>query len=258
MSRGAANSLDNIERALELTADASKHRESIDILIEITNSIYWSEKWNIYDYKDPSIYSRMKFSDSEWQWEFTRRNEIYRRLWLAERIGIAKDFPASLCKMAEDIFQSLWLSNPNIGVLDIREREKSWKATSNDIFLPDFDSQVKFLRDFRPTRVIYEGETTESLKFTNHTQFYFRFDTDLPIGSQILEVKRFFASSGKKKAKRASRAAWPEYLRVWDAAADGLSLPQIALLLRKAQNDQSARDSLRAATAAIRGCATVF
>lgn len=255
MASRTATIEDKIERLLDLTASASTHKDSIIALLQFTDQVFSSKPWNVYNYNDPEIYKNMAFSDSEWQWEFTRRNEIYRRLWLADYLDVGHRIPTE--KMCNDIFGSLWLSDPNIGVLDIREQERVWRPTSNNIFPPTFESTVKFIRDYRPARVICEGESLEYLRFTNHTQFYFRFDTDYPIGNQLAEIKRVFQQT-RKKVKRASRLAWPEYLRVWDAAADGLSLSRMALLLTKAKNEQSARDSLRAARNIVRSCATVF
>lgn len=245
-----------IEHLVASSAAVAKHQEAISALLMVTEGQYKSSDFQLYDYNESTIYKDLKLSDAEWQWEFTRRNEIYRRLWLVSKIGKANSIP--VYKLQEDVFNMLWMSDPNVGVLDIQENAKNWKAIGSEIFPPDFDTSVKFLRDYRPTRVIYEGEPPESLKFTGELQFYFRFDPDFPIGPQIQEVKRFFASSGRKASKRASRTAWPDYLRVWDAAASGLSLAQIAPLLQKLKNEQSARDSLRAANELVRSCATVF
>ncbi|WP_108484348.1 hypothetical protein [Oceaniglobus ichthyenteri] len=205
-------------------------------------------EWGIPDWRDPDAYGDFcDWSRNRWKWEFLRRREDLRQEFkeyasqtyqsnLKFREWLDAEHPThegGRILRPEDpgfiIFSRiLWWEMPNPKIGDQPENAIGWSWTDTSI--------REFTRETAPAGFLRVD-----------------FDLSAPIAPQIENVKKRLVEvqteeSGGKVQKRRHPAKWPEYLRVLDAAEGGASLSEIAKFLKyKAQTEQGARDTLRAA-----------
>ncbi len=241
--------------------------EDVEIVIDSTNELFNSKEWTGYDYTSPNEYDELSYlkgrslSPQEWRWEFTRRNELYRRIYLLRNLPIKPKTQRSPARLAEDIFGTTRHTNPNRGVLHMRSAAIGWEeGKSKSLFCPDFEGSVLFKENRRINRIIYSNDPRSDIRFEHPYVFYASFDPSRDAKEQIEFVKSYLAEQQRnfKKIRKTRRQfeLWPTYLRILDAIDGGQGPTKAAELI--GSDPDAVKASIKQAKRWVRECLLIL
>lgn len=218
-------------------------------------------EWGIPDWTDPASYGETgDWHLWRWRWEFYRRRDDLR----LDYVNFAEDHYLDLLKLAEVLedptYNEETISKPGTRNFSVTAPGCSGKYGYPSIPNPAFGDHC--IRDIWP---IYDLDEDVSFCYSPNEDdqvvpigmdtknFAILFNLEKRLGPQLLAAKEELSRHqhcklGQLVQKRRQPEKWLEYLRALDGAEDGASLSQIAEILQhKAQTQQGARDTLKAA-----------
>ena len=218
------------------------------------------------DWKNPDDYAYTdELTDSEWAWEFLRRNSGYRSDWrdfeetaqLAPDDERARGLPDIVKRIGE--WGLLTPANPSLNAKQLRGEILLWRPSlrAANVFVLDRQSAADRVDALPPNLEL------------------FVLDLNKPLGPQINQVRELFrllqragaepessrtsdgimpkpTATKPKSSTKANRPNWPLYLRALDAEANGIKINEMARILFPNRVDSRARQSMRDAMQAAK------
>ena len=216
--------------------------------------------WREPQWRLPDTYSYTNgFTDSQWAWEFLRRNPKYREAWKgwldSKKLVTKAELKATRARspfpdsVTEDYVRTA------LAIVESRKWNLLFPA---DPHFPTPDRAVFWRRDTRPWEPIMLSKDSagaggkEFLRYGEHVQA-FALALDRPIDAQIKllrhKVRKYCEAHdlGSKAKPSAHRENWPLYLRVLDAISAEVGYREIADVLLGGVTKSDAKDTCKLA-----------
>ncbi|CAH1663484.1 hypothetical protein BOSEA31B_12552 [Hyphomicrobiales bacterium] len=256
----------NIDYFVSHALNSSHLEDDIQIIINETEQYADGRCWCGYNFRESAEYDQLAVdkgravTPQEWRWEFIRRNELYRRIYAFSKLNSGSHTSYSPERIAEDLFGTIYHSDPNLGVLHMRNAAKEWETgRTTSLFCPDFDGTVLSKTKYRPNRIIYSSDRDEKLKFDHPFVFYAAFDPLRDAKEQIDFIKDYLSERQKNlKIAKTHRQfeLWPKYLRILDALDAGWGPTEVAHLVES--NPEATKASIKQAKSWVLNCLLIL